>query len=97
MLSNPILFLHALSAKRPLGRRKTEDDIVVKLLALFTPALCLTISTMCMVVKLLALFTPELCLTISTMCMVELIAAEAKWRPSLLATFNMGGISRRAS
>ena len=47
--SNAILFLNALNAKRPLGRRKSEDNIVVKLLSLFTPELCPTISTMCMV------------------------------------------------
>ena len=48
-LSNAILFLNALNAKRPLGHRKSEDNIVIKLLSLFTPELCPTISTMCMV------------------------------------------------
>ncbi len=48
-LSNAILFLNALNAKRPISRRKSEDDIVVKLLSLFTPEFCPTILTMCMV------------------------------------------------
>ena len=48
-LSNAILFLNAFNAKRPHGRRKSEDDIVVKLLSLSAPELCPKISTMCMV------------------------------------------------
>ncbi len=45
-INNAILFLNALNAKRPLTRRKTQDEIVVTLLSLFTPDICLTICTM---------------------------------------------------
>lgn len=48
-INNNNLFLHALNAKRPLTKRKLQDEIVVKLLSLFTPEIFQTISTLCMV------------------------------------------------
>ena len=75
--SNALLHLTALNQKRSSGKRKTSNEIVIKMLTLFTHDICLALATMAMLELSTAEADRKYCTWHQRRCRISMLEEDA--------------------